>query len=135
MLLLQGIQNLRRPQINKLIACVAGAKREGGGGGEKLSSTPFEACYAPPPPFFPFLPIPYPFRPLLRTQATSSNFYHFTYTTQNCNLAQILSDRHLKISKLYIFSDRGSKVADAGSKSRAGKMICVKFKVQFEVAK
>ena len=127
-LLLQGIQNLRRPQINKLIACVAGAKRGGGGGGEKLSPTPFEACYAPPPPLFPFLPIPYPFRRLLRTQATSSNFYHFTYTTQNCNLAQILSDWHLKISNY-----TSSQIA--GRKSRAGKMICVKFKVEFEVAK
>ena len=95
-LLLQGIQNLRRPQINKLTACVAGAKRGGGGGGEK--SYPLPLSKPATPPLFPFLPIPYPFRRLLRTQATSSNFYHFTYTTQDCNLAQILSDRHLKIS-------------------------------------
>ena len=68
-LLLQGIQNLRRPQINKLTACVAGAKRGGGGGGggEKLSPTPFEACYAPP---FPLSPYPLP----LSTPATYAGY-------------------------------------------------------------
>ena len=70
-------------------------------------------------------------------KSTSSNFYHFTYTTQNYNLAQTLSDWHLKISNHTCsqIAGRGSKVAVAGPKSRVGKMICVKFKLEFEVIK
>ena len=51
------------------LACVAGAKRAGGGGGRKaqiLSKYPFSPL---PPSFFPFFPYPLPFS----TPATQAN--------------------------------------------------------------
>ena len=42
--------------LNNFVACVAGAKGEGKGEGEKC-----ESSLSPIPPLFPFLPIPYAF--------------------------------------------------------------------------
>ena len=66
------------------LACVAGAKGEGEGEGEKhkfyqnIPSLPY------PPSFFPFLPIPYPFRRLLRRLMLIWNRVWFSRELRKC---------------------------------------------------
>ena len=66
------------------LACVAGAKRGGGGGGRKaqiLSKYPSSPL---PPSFFPFFPIPYPFRRLLRRLMLIWNRVSFSREPRKC---------------------------------------------------
>ena len=49
-----------------MLACVTVTKRGGGGGGEEGEKREGENRQPPPPSVYPFLPIPYRFRRLLR---------------------------------------------------------------------